>query len=133
MLSKFALLVVALIAAYFAAQKSTGILNLVTASFAFAAAAFVPALIAGCCWPRATRAGALAGMWVGMGVTCYYIAINMPWVRHYWGLEGSGLWWGIQPVSAGVFGVAFGTLALLAVSLLTPNRIARSELEGQYS
>ena len=133
MLSKFALLVVALIAAYFAAQKSTGILNLVTASFSFAAAAFVPALIAGCCWPRATRAGALAGMWVGMGVTCYYIAINMPWVRHYWGLEGSGLWWGIQPVSAGVFGVAFGTLALLAVSLLTPNRIARSEPEGQYS
>ena len=133
MLSKFALLVVALIAAYFAAQKSTGILNLVTASFSFAAAAFVPALIAGCCWPRATRAGALAGMWVGMGVTCFYIAINMPWVRQYWSLEGSGLWWGIQPVSAGVFGVAFGTLALLAVSLLTPNHIARTEPDGQYT
>jgi cation/acetate symporter len=133
MLSKFALLVVALIAAYFAAQKSTGILNLVTASFSFAAAAFVPALIAGCCWPRATRAGALAGMWVGMGVTCFYIAINMPWVRQYWGLEGSGLWWGIQPVSAGVFGVAFGTLALLAISLLTPNRIARTEPDDLYT
>ena len=133
MLSKFALLVVALIAAYFAAQKSTGILNLVTASFSFAAAAFVPALIAGCCWPRATRAGALAGMWVGMGVTCFYIAINMPWVRQYWSLEGSGLWWGIQPVSAGVFGVAFGTLALLAVSWLTPNHIARTGPDGQYT
>ena len=133
MLSKFALLVVALIAAYFAAQKSTGILNLVTASFSFAAAAFVPALIAGCCWPRATRAGALAGMWVGMGVTCFYIAVNMPWVRQYWRLEGSGLWWGIQPVSAGVFGVAFGTLALLSVSWLTPNHIARTEPDGQYT
>ncbi|NBW79223.1 MAG: cation acetate symporter, partial [Betaproteobacteria bacterium] len=133
MLSKFALLVVALIAAYFAAQKSTGILNLVTASFSFAAAAFVPALIAGCCWPRATRAGALAGMWVGMGVTCFYIAINMPWVRQYWSLEGSGLWWGIQPVSAGVFGVALGTLALLAVSWLTPNPIERTEPDGQYT
>ena len=42
MLSKFALLVVALIAAYVAAQRPAGILYLVSASFSLAGAAFVP-------------------------------------------------------------------------------------------
>jgi cation/acetate symporter len=49
----------------------------------------------------------------------YYIAINMPWVRQTMGLQGDGLWWGIQPVSAGVFGVAAGVLAVVLVSGLT--------------
>jgi cation/acetate symporter len=30
------------------------------------------------------------------------------------------LWWGIQPISAGVFGVALGFVVIVVVSLLTP-------------
>jgi cation/acetate symporter len=30
------------------------------------------------------------------------------------------LWWGIQPVSAGVFGVPLGFAVIVLVSLLTP-------------
>ncbi len=119
MWSKFALLVVALIAAYAAAQRPAGILYLVSASFSLAGAAFVPAMVLGIFWQRTTRAGAVAGMLAGLGTTVYYMGINMPAVRAMLGLAGDGLWWGIQPVSAGVFGVAAGLATVVLVSLAT--------------
>lgn len=118
-LSKFALLVVALIAAYVAAQKSADILVLVTASFSLAGAAFVPAMVLGIFWRKTSRAGAVAGMLAGVGVTVYYMATNAAPVRAAWGLEGSGLWFGIQPVSAGIFGVMAGFVVTLLLSLVT--------------
>lgn len=119
MWSKFALLVVALIAAYAAAQRPAGILYLVSASFSMAGAAFVPVMVLGIFWRGTTRLGAVGGMLAGLGVTIYYMAINIPGVRTALGLGGEGLWWGIQPVSAGVFGVAAGLLVAVVVSLLT--------------
>nr|WP_295782556.1 VC_2705 family sodium/solute symporter [Rhodoferax sp.] len=119
MWSKFALLVVALVAAYVAAQRPAGILYLVSASFSLAGAAFVPVMVLGIFWKGATRAGAVAGMLAGLGVTVYYMAINLPAVRAALGLAGEGLWWGIQPVSAGVFGVAAGLVTAVFVSLFT--------------
>ena len=118
MLSKFALLVVALVAAYVAAQRPAGILYLVSASFSLAGAAFVPAMVLGIFWRGATQTGAVSGMLAGLGVTIYYMVINVPWVRNSFGLNEGGLWWGIQPVSAGVFGVAAGVAVTVAVSLL---------------
>lgn len=122
MWSKFALLVVALIAAYVAAQRPAGILFLVSASFSLAGAAFVPAMVMGIFWPRASRLGAVWGMLVGLGVTIYYMALNSVAVRAWLGLVGNGLWFGIQPVSAGVFGVAAGVLVTWLVSLRYPDR-----------
>ena len=119
MWSKFALLVVALIAAYVAAQRPAGILFLVAASFSLAGAAFVPAMVLGILWRRATRAGAVCGMLTGLLVTGYYMVINQAGVRHYLGLTGDGLWLGIQPVSAGLFGVCAGLIATVALSLVT--------------
>jgi cation/acetate symporter len=119
MWSKFALLVVALLAAYVAAQKPAGILYLVSASFSLAAAAFVPAMVAGIFWKGTTRAGAVCGMLTGLFVTVYYMAINQPVVRSAFGLQGSGMWWGIQPVSAGLFGFMAGATVVLLVSLVT--------------
>jgi cation/acetate symporter len=119
MWSKFALLVVALVAAYVAAQRPAGILYLVSASFSLAGAAFVPAMVLGIFWPRTTRAAAGVGMLTGLGVSIYYMFANQAAVRTYLGLSGDGLWWGIQPVSAGVFGVAAGLFATVVVSLAT--------------
>ncbi len=119
MWSKFALLVVALIAAYVAAQRPAGILYLVSASFSLAGAAFVPVMVLGIFWKGTTRAAAVAGMLAGLGVTVYYMGINLPAVRAMLGLAGEGLWWGIQPVSAGVFGVAAGLTTTVLVSLVT--------------
>jgi cation/acetate symporter len=119
MWSKFALLVVALIAAYVAAQRPAGILYLVAASFSLAGAAFVPAMVLGIFWRGATRTGAVGGMVVGLGVTVFYMVINQPGFRNALALLPDGLWFGIQPVSAGVFGVAAGMFATVMVSVLS--------------
>jgi cation/acetate symporter len=120
MWSKFALLVVALMAAYVAAQRPAGILYLVAASFSLAGAAFVPAMVLGIFWPRATRVGAIGGMLTGLAVTAYYLVINQPGVRQTFGLMGNGLWLGIQPASAGIFGVSAGLAAIVLLSLVSP-------------
>jgi len=124
MLSKFALLLVALIAAYVAAQRPADILFLVSASFSLAGASFVPVMVLGIFWNGVTRIAAVAGMVSGLGLTLYYMLINLPPVRTALDLKGSGLWFGIEPISAGVFGVLAGFCVTLVVSYLTrtPNR-----------
>jgi cation/acetate symporter len=120
MISKTLLLLTALAAAAVAAQKPADILLLVSAAFSFAGAAFVPALVLGVFWKRANAWGAMAGMLVGLAVTGYYMATTHPWLRSALKLGGTpDLWWGIQPISAGVFGVPAGAAAIVIVSLLT--------------
>ena len=113
------LLVVALLAAYTAAQRPAGILYLVAASFSLAAAGLVPAMVLGIFWPGATRSGAIGGMLTGLGVTLYYMVAHMPALRGIYSSATSTLWWGIQPVSAGVFGVPAGVAAVVVLSLLS--------------
>ena len=124
MWSKFALLVVALLAAYAAAQRPAAILYLVAASFSLAGAGLVPAMVLGIFWRGATRKGAVCGMLVGLGVTLFYMASNLPPLKGALGLSSGGLWWGIAPVSAGVFGVPAGVVATFLVSLAWPERAA---------
>ena len=119
--SKVLLLMVALGAAYVTAQKPGDILLLVSAAFSIAASAFFPALVMGVFWRRANRWGAAAGMVCGLGLTLYYVIVNQPGVREAFGIVGPvQLWWGIQPIAAGLFGVPMGFAVLVVVSLLTP-------------
>jgi cation/acetate symporter len=122
MISKILLLFVAIAAASVSAQKPADILFLVSAAFSFAAAAFFPALVAGVFWKRANKWGAVTGMVAGL-VTCfYYMATTQPWLRSVFGVTGSiaeHTWFGISPISAGVFGVPVGIGVLIIVSLLT--------------
>jgi cation/acetate symporter len=120
-LSKILLLIVALCAAYVAAQKPADILFLVSAAFSFAAAAFFPALVLGIFWKRASSIGACVGMVGGLGLTFYYMVTNQPWLRGLFGVTSPvDLWFGIQPISAGVFGVPFGFALIILISLVTP-------------
>ena len=118
-LSKFTLMAVALVAALVASFKPAEILPLVSASFSLAASAFVPVMVLGIFWAGTTRAAAVAGMLTGLGVTVWYMLVNAPGVRGWLGLPpGGGLWFAIQPISAGVFGVPAGFVTALSVSLL---------------
>ncbi len=122
-LSKFALLAMALLAAMVASLKPADILPLVSASFSLAASALLPAMVLGIFWRGTTRAGAVAGMLAGFGVTVYYMTAKSPGVRSALGLAGEpDLWFGIQPVAAGVFGMAVGVSVMVASSLLAPAR-----------
>jgi cation/acetate symporter len=126
MVSKMLLLVVALAAAYVAAQKPADILFLVSAAFSFAAAAFFPALTLGIFWKRANKWGASLGMVAGLGITFYYMITTQPWL--YKLTHGATItpeiikantWWDIAPISAGLFGVPLGFAVIIIVSLLT--------------
>jgi cation/acetate symporter len=118
--SKILLLIVALSAAYVAAQKPADILFLVSAAFSFAAASFFPALSLGIFWKRATGIAAVLGMMSGLGVTTYYMFTTQPWLRATFGITSPvQLWWGIEPISAGLFGVPVGFVVIVLVSLVT--------------
>ncbi|MCU0761907.1 MAG: cation acetate symporter [Hydrogenophaga sp.] len=120
-ISKMLLLIVALAAAYVAAQKPADILFLVSAAFSFAAAAFFPALVLGIFWKRATGIAASVGMIAGLGITFYYMVTTQPWMRSVFGITSPvELWWGIQPISAGLFGVPVGFAVIILLSLVTP-------------
>jgi cation/acetate symporter len=121
-ISKSLLLVVAVFAAMFAAQKPATILSMVAWAFSIAGAAFFPALVLGIFWKRANKQGAVAGMVTGLLVTLYYMVRvqfdNITWL----GLHGIAMepWLEVQSTSAGVWGVPVGFLVIVVVSLLTP-------------
>jgi cation/acetate symporter len=119
MLSKIMLMVVALLAAWFATNRSVDILFWVTCAFSLAAATFFPVLLLGLYWPRMNRVGAVAAMLSGLGVSFYYIVSNHPWIQLSLNLQPSDtLWWGVEPICAGVFGVPTGLLAGFVFSQL---------------
>jgi len=61
------------------------------------------------------------GIAAGLGITIYYMVQNHPWMRTLFGVDSPvNLWFGIQPISAGVFGVPLGFLVIILVSLVTP-------------
>jgi len=49
------------------------------------------------------------------------MAITHPWLRDLFFVKGAvKLWWEIQPISAGVFGVPAGFAVIVVASLLSP-------------
>ena len=116
-------LLTAVLAAWVASLRLANILPFVTAAFSVAAATFFPALVIGIFWRRANRAGAVAGMLAGAGLCLWYMARNLAGPRAWFGLGEAAAdlrWFGIDPVSAGVFGVPMGCAVLVLVSWLTP-------------
>ncbi|MEO8599734.1 MAG: sodium:solute symporter family protein [bacterium] len=115
-ISKLLLVVVALVAAYTASLKPGDILSMVGAAFSMAASALFPALVLGVFWKRANQQGAIVGMVTGFAVCVYYIVHTYPAL----GGSSAAQWFHIAPISAGVFGVPAGMLALIIASLATP-------------
>jgi cation/acetate symporter len=115
-ISKALLLVVALIAAYVTSLKPGNILFLVGAAFSLAASAFFPALVFGVFWKRANKWGAICGMVAGLGIAMFYMVRTYP----FFGGVPANEWFGLAPISAGVFGVPVGMVTIWVVSLLTP-------------
>jgi cation/acetate symporter len=114
-ISKLLLLAVAFIAAYAASQKPADILSLVGAAFSLAASTLFPALVLGVFWKRANHIGAMAGMVAGFVVCLFYMLYTNPIL----GGNAGAQWFGIAPISAGVFGVPAGLLVLVLASLAT--------------
>ena len=132
MLSKMMVLVAAVAAASVASLRVAGILPFVTAAFSLAASAFFPTLVLGIFWRRANRQGAAAGMLAGLALSLWYMAINLPGPRAWFGIaapDAATRWFDIDPVAAGVFGVPAGALVLVLVSLASrPDGAAEAQV-----
>ncbi|AJY12733.1 cation acetate symporter [Burkholderia dolosa] len=116
-ISKVLLLGVALFASYVASLNTGKILFLVGAAFSLAASSFFPVLVLGVFWKRTTTRGAIAGMVTGLTVCVYYIVSTYPFFTQLTGFAGR-TWFGIEPISSGVFGVPAGFAVAIVVSLL---------------
>ena len=114
-ISKSQLLVVAVVAAWVASLRPDNILFMVGMAFSIAAASFFPALVLGIFWKRANRVGAISGMLVGLLTTLFYVARTHP----FFGGSMENAWFGIAPISAGVFGVFLGFATIVIISLMT--------------
>ena len=117
-ISKVLLVVVAVTAAYVTSFKPGDILFLVGAAFSLAASAFFPPLVLGVFWKRANKWGAIVGMVAGLSVCIYYMLRTYPFFTNM-GVPKMDLWFGLNPVSAGVFGLPVGLLTIIIVSYLT--------------
>ena len=116
--SKVLLIFVALIAAWVTSLKPGDILFLVGAAFSLAASAFFPPLVLGVFWKRANKWGAIVGMLAGLSLCLYYMMRTYPFFTNM-GIPKMDLWFGLNPISAGVFGLPIGLLTIFVVSLLT--------------
>jgi cation/acetate symporter len=103
---------VAIIAAWTAGTRPAGILSMVAWAFSIAASGLFPALVMGIWWKRTTSIGACCGMLAGFGVCLFYLIgtqyFEMP------------LWWGVNNISCGLFGIPVAFLVTYVVSLVTP-------------
>ncbi len=125
-IAKGLLLCVAALAAYVTSLKPGNILFLVSAAFSLAASAFFPSLVLGIFWQRANKWGAIVGMTAGLATCLYYMLTTYP----FFGINAP-LWWDIDPISAGIFGMPVGFIGVLLGSLLTapPNRQTQALVE----
>jgi cation/acetate symporter len=117
MTSRVLLLIIGAGGAAVASLKLTGILGAVAWAFCFAMSGLFMPLVLGVWWKRANRAGALAGMIVGLSVGWWYLlAVRNP--TAWYGLAQP--WYGLDDLRFGVVGVAASAIAMIVVTLLTP-------------
>nr|MCH9780301.1 VC_2705 family sodium/solute symporter [Alphaproteobacteria bacterium] len=109
--ARIILVVVAIAAAFTATFAPPNILTLVAWAFSLAAGGLFPALVLGIWSTRINSQGAIAGMIVGFGVTLFYLAGTQ-----YFGM---GKWFGLNNISAGLFGVPLNFIVSIVVSKMT--------------
>jgi len=98
--------------AFVASLKLTSILGAVAWAFDFAMSGLFFPLVLGVWWKRANRAGAVAGMIVGFTSGTWYLYMVK------WG--GMTPWIGIDHLRFGIIGIACSLIAMVVVTLMTP-------------
>ena len=102
-----------------ASLRLTSILGAVAWAFDFAMSGLFFPLVLGVWWKRANRAGAIAGMGVGLAVGSWYLYMVK------WG--GMKPWLGIDDLRFGIIGAAASLIAMVAVTLMTKEPDAETQ------
>jgi cation/acetate symporter len=99
------------VAGYFGVNPPGFVAQVVAFAFGLAAASFFPAIVLGIFWKRATAAGCVAGMIVGLAFTAIYMYLTL-----YQDMEH---WFGISPEGIGTIGAAINFVVAISVSQVT--------------
>ena len=113
--ARIILIVVAILAAALASTKPSDILSMVAMAFSIAASGLFAPLVLGIWWKRTNAIGAVTGMVAGFSVCMYYIIST----HKTFGIQND-LWFGVNSISAGSFGIPISFITIILVSLLTP-------------
>ncbi len=105
--------------AFVASLKLTSILGAVAWAFDFACSGLFFPLVLGIWWKRANRQGAIAGMVLGFGAGLAYLVH----IRFLGGAE----WFGIDHLRFGIIGMPVSLIAMIVVSLMTPEPDAETQ------
>ncbi len=105
------LLVIGALGSFVASMKLTGILGAVAWAFCFAMSGLFFPLVLGVWWKRANRAGAIAGMAVGLAVGSWYL--------YQVKFAGMAPWIGLDDLRFGMVGAGASLIAMVVVTLLT--------------
>ena len=119
LLHDFMVFVIGALGAFVASLKLTGILGAVAWAFCFAMSGLFFPLVLGVWWKRATRAGAIAGMVIGLGTGTWYLYMVK------WG--GMVPWYGLDHLRFGIVGATASLIAIVVVSLMTEEPDAETQ------
>jgi len=100
------------VAGYFGIHPMGFVAQVVAFAFGLAAASFFPVIVLGIFDKRTNRAGAIAGMIVGLGFTTFYIT-----AIKYFGMQP---WLGISAEGIGTAGMLLNFAVTITISRLTP-------------
>jgi len=113
------LIVIGAAGALVASLKLTGILGAVAWAFCFACSGLFFPIVLGIWWKRANRAGAIAGMVCGFVAGTWYL-----YMVRFAGMEP---WLGMDHLRFGMIGMPVSLVAMVAVSLMTPEPDAETQ------
>ena len=116
--ARILLIVIGALAAFVASFRLTGILGAVAWAFDFAASGLFFPLVLGVWWKRANREGAIAGMVCGFLAGTAYL---------YYVYTGGSPWLGIDHLRFAIIGMPVSLVAMVVVSLLTPEPDAETQ------
>jgi len=102
-----------------ASMKLTSILGAVAWAFCFAMSGLFFPLVLGVWWKRANRAGAIAGMAIGLGCGTWYLYMVK------WG--GMVPWVGLDHLRFGIIGASASLIAMIVVTLMTKEPDAETQ------
>jgi cation/acetate symporter len=111
--ARILLVVIGAAGAYIASMRITSILGAVAWAFDFAMSGLFFPLVLGVWWKRANRAGAIAGMILGLAAgTAYLIYVGPKFMAQ-------PPWLGIDHLRFGIIGAPVSLIAMVVVSLMT--------------
>jgi cation/acetate symporter len=110
---------VAIVAAYVAGTRPSGIIQMVAWAFSLAASGLFVPLVMGIWWKRTTATGAVCGMIAGFGLCLFYLIMTRYYPADFRAMFGTDLWFGIRNISCGLFGMPVAFLVTYVVSLMT--------------